>query len=316
MKIILETPRLYLREFINRDAQAFFEMNNDVDVIKYTGDLPFPSVEKAKEFIDNYDQYKKYGFGRWALCEKTSNAFLGFCGLKYHPSHNLVEVGYRLKKEYWGNGYATESTTACIEFGFKKLNQNAIYAHVHPENKASARVLERCNMKYLFNIWHENNLVHFYRKLSEKLTVKTIDTEETINIRHKVLRQGRPREDCYFPNDNLSTTVHYGIYEGKTLAGIATFLEENHPDFEGEHLQLRGMAVLDQYKAKGYGKLLLEAGEQLANQKKKQYIWCNARIIAKPFYEKMGYKTFGDSFEIPKVGTHFVMFKKIINTPN
>ncbi|MEX2350625.1 MAG: GNAT family N-acetyltransferase [Flavobacteriaceae bacterium] len=313
MNIIIETPRLYLREFINNDAQDFFEMNNDPEVIKYTGDVPFASVQAAKEFIDNYDHYKLYGFGRWALCDKKSHYFLGFCGLKYHPKQNLMEVGYRLKKKYWGNGYATESTAACLDYGFQKLNLNAIYAHTIPENKASANVLNQCDMEYLFDINHDNALVNFYRKISDKIKIKTIHTEETIAIRQQVLRKGRPREDCYFPDDNLSTTVHYGIYEEKKLAGIATFLEQNHSNFEGAHLQLRGMAVLDQHKGKGYGKLLLETGEQLAHQKKKQLLWCNARIIAKTFYEKLGYITFGNSFEIPKVGTHFVMYKKTTN---
>lgn len=316
MNIIIETPRLYLREFSIKDANDFFEMNNDPDVIKYTGDAPFTSVEKAKEFIDDYDQYTSYGYGRWAVCDKTSNDFLGFCGLKYHPSPNLVEVGYRLKKKYRGNGYATESTAACLDYGFGKLNLNAIYAHVHPENKASEKVLNRCEMEYLYDIFHESGRVRFYRKLRKQLKIKEINTEETIAVRHQILREGRPREDCYFPGDDLSTTTHYGIYNENKLAGIATFLEQNHPDFQGSHIQLRGMAVLDHYKGKGYGKLLLETGEQLANQKQKQLIWCNARIIAKPFYDKLGYKTFGNSFEIPKVGTHFVMYKKTTNNPN
>ncbi len=147
--------------------------------------------------------------------------------------------------------------------------------------------------------------------LKSSLIIKQISTEETIAVRHPVLRAGRPREDCYFKGDNLSTTVHYGIYYENNLIGVATFLEQNHPDFEGTHLQLRGMAVLEQFKGKGFGKLLLEKGEQLAVEKEASTIWCNARIIARQLYEKFGYKTFGNSFEIPLIGTHFVMFKYI-----
>ncbi len=144
-----------------------------------------------------------------------------------------------------------------------------------------------------------------------KATIKQISTEETIAVRHPVLRAGRPREDCYFQGDDLKTTVHYGVFSENNLAGIATFLEQNHPAFEGTHLQLRGMAVLDEYKGKGLGKRLLESGEQLAKSKKKKIIWCNARNIAVPFYEKMGYKIIGNSFEIPLVGLHYVMIKNI-----
>lgn len=143
--------------------------------------------------------------------------------------------------------------------------------------------------------------------------IKQISSEETIDVRQAVLRVGRPREDCYFPDDDLNTTVHFGIFDNGKLAGVATFLENNFPDFEGTHIQLRGMAVLDRYKGKGFGKQLLKAGEQLANQKQKKYLWCNARILSQPFYLSQGYKTFGESFEIPIIGTHFVMYKKTTN---
>lgn len=144
-----------------------------------------------------------------------------------------------------------------------------------------------------------------------KFIVKKITTEQTIAVRQPVLRAGRPREDCYFQGDDLSTTVHYGVFAESALAGIATFLEQNNTNFDGEHLQLRGMAVLDEFKEKGIGKLLLETGELLARIKEKNLIWCNARILAVPFYKKMGYTTVGYTFEIPLVGVHYVMKKEL-----
>ena len=185
MNIIIETPRLYLREFTNKDADDFFDMNNDPEVIKYTGDAPFVSAEAAKEFIDHYDHYKVYGFGRWALCDKTSHSFLGFCGLKYHPNQNLVEVGYRLKRKYWGNGYATESTAACLDYGFKKLNLKAIYAHADPENKASANVLTRCGMEYLFDINHDNALAEWRFWINSKGKAMANSWLKPVNNSHK-----------------------------------------------------------------------------------------------------------------------------------
>lgn len=146
---------------------------------------------------------------------------------------------------------------------------------------------------------------------TSKPVIKEITTEQTIAVRHPVLRVGRPREDCYFPEDDLNTTTHYGLFIENKLVGIATFLEQNNPKFVGNHLQLRGMAVLDKFKGNGVGKLLLETGEQLALKKKKTIIWCNARIVAVPFYEKMGYKIVGPTFEIPLVGLHYVMKKEI-----
>jgi ribosomal-protein-alanine N-acetyltransferase len=78
MKIVLETPRLFLREITVEDAESVYLLNHDPDVIKYTGDNAFESIEAAKSFINNYDQYKKYGFGRWAVIEKLTSNFIGW----------------------------------------------------------------------------------------------------------------------------------------------------------------------------------------------------------------------------------------------
>lgn len=76
MKIILETKRLVFHEFETADAKEMFLLNSDHDVIKYTGDEPFKSVEEAGQFILQYDQYQKYGMGRWAVLLKETNEYL------------------------------------------------------------------------------------------------------------------------------------------------------------------------------------------------------------------------------------------------
>lgn len=149
MKPILETERLYLREFTLDDAIHFYNMNADVDVLKYTGDVVFRSVEDAKVFLENYDQYKLHNMGRWAVCLKHNDEFVGWCGLKYHPSEDLVEVGYRFYKSHWGKGYATESAKACITYGFETLKLKVIYAHAHVDNLASHRVIEKCGLQLI-----------------------------------------------------------------------------------------------------------------------------------------------------------------------
>ena len=70
---ILETQRLYLRELTPDDAEQAYLLNLDPDVIKYTGDKAFDSVESTNLFLHNYDHYHKYGFGRWAVIQKTES---------------------------------------------------------------------------------------------------------------------------------------------------------------------------------------------------------------------------------------------------
>ncbi|WP_339611148.1 GNAT family N-acetyltransferase, partial [uncultured Planktosalinus sp.] len=288
MRVILETERTFLREFSQEDAGDFYEMNNDPEVIKYTGDPPFSNIHAASEFIKSYNTYSVFGYGRWAVCDKFTNEFLGFCGLKFHPKENLVEIGYRLKRKYWGKGYATESTIAVIKYGFKKFNFNAIYGFVENLNTASYNVLIKCGLELLFKTKHDGKSVRFYRVLHPDIKIKAINAEETISVRHAVLRPGKSISSCNFEGDQLESTVHFGLFAKNKLAAIASFYEKKNPLFNGSQIQLRGMAVLENYKAKGFGRLLLETGEQLATQKKSTILWFNARIAAIPFYEKYG----------------------------
>ncbi len=148
MKIILETNRLYLREFIASDGFHFYHLNNDEDVIKYTGNKAFKSLEEAMIFIKNYSDYKRNGYGRWAVCLKDTNEFLGWCGLKFEEDKAEIDLGYRFYKKYWGKGFATESAKACVNYGFSKLNMNEIVGRATIENKTSIEVLKKCNFKF------------------------------------------------------------------------------------------------------------------------------------------------------------------------
>ncbi len=149
MKIITQTGRLYLREFVPEDGKHFYEMNSDPEVVKYTGDGPFARTEQAFDFVKNYAQYEKYGMGRWAVIRKSDGTFLGWCGLKYHPEDDLVEVGYRLYQQFWGRGYATEAAKASIAYGFESLKLERIYAHVHIDNASSHKVAEKSGLNFV-----------------------------------------------------------------------------------------------------------------------------------------------------------------------
>jgi len=146
---ILETDRLYLREMTITDAENAYLLNLDPDVIKYTGDEPFESVENAKMFLAKYDHYKKYDFGRWAVINKKNDEFLGWCGLKHTPNLDEYDIGFRFFKKHWNKGYATESAKACINLGFSKYKMTEIVGRAMKENLGSIRVLEKIGLTYL-----------------------------------------------------------------------------------------------------------------------------------------------------------------------
>ena len=168
MKIILETSRLYLREFTLDDAIHFFNLNNDPDVIKYTGNSAFSSVESAKEFLRNYSDYKLNTIGRWAVCLKATNKFLGWCGLKKDLKTEEVDLGFRFYKKYWGNGYATEAAAACVKVGFSTFSIEKIIGRAYTANTASIKVLEKCGLTFVTNFMYDGKPSKLYEVLTNK----------------------------------------------------------------------------------------------------------------------------------------------------
>jgi len=147
MNWILKTKRLKLREFDISDAPAFFELNLDPEVMRYTGDLAFNSVEASAELIQNYDHYVKHGFGRWTVVTQKQERVIGWCGLKQHDE-GFVDIGFRLFRNEWGKGYATEAAKACLEYGLMQLSITNIIGRASLENTASLHVLEKIGMKF------------------------------------------------------------------------------------------------------------------------------------------------------------------------
>ncbi len=144
------------------------------------------------------------------------------------------------------------------------------------------------------------------------VNILNISSAESYAVRHPVLREGKPLESCRFPDDDAETTVHFGIYVDDKLSGVASVFENSTPLLESENqLQLRGMAVLKEMQGLRLGEKILKHAEQFAKQKNADLMWFNARKIAFGFYQKCAYERVGELFEIEKVGTHSVMFKKL-----
>ncbi len=139
---VIETPRLRLREMNETDAEFFFELNSDPDVIRFTGDNPFRTVHESTDFIQNYSDYQRFGMGRWIVELKLNQQRLGWCGLKYHPDEQFVDLGFRFLKREWGKGYATEASEGCILWA-KEKGIKCLVGRAMKENEASIRVLSK-----------------------------------------------------------------------------------------------------------------------------------------------------------------------------
>jgi len=128
------------------DAGAFFALNSHPQVMRYTGEPRLTSLDEARQAIADYPDFDAVGYGRWGCVLKSTRSIIGFCGLKYLPELEAVDVGFRFLPEYWGRGLATEACTASVAFGFDTLRLDEIIALVLPQNAASIRVLEKVGM--------------------------------------------------------------------------------------------------------------------------------------------------------------------------
>ena len=150
MHIVFETPRLILRRFTEEDAAQLLYLNRDPDVIKYVHELPLETEEQALNIIKSVilPQYENK-LGRWAIHIKENVEFIGWCGLKFLPKNDEIDLGYRLVKKEWGKGFATEAAQHALLYGFNELKLQLITGKAHVENTASLNVLEKIGMQFI-----------------------------------------------------------------------------------------------------------------------------------------------------------------------
>ncbi|MBU8682934.1 GNAT family N-acetyltransferase [Bacillus haynesii] len=144
------------------------------------------------------------------------------------------------------------------------------------------------------------------------IEVKPINAEDTYEIRHRILRPNQPLEACMYETDLLGGTFHLGGYYRGKLISIASFHKGEHSKLEGQkQYQLRGMATLEGYREQKAGSTLIRHAEELLRKKGADLLWCNARISVSGYYEKLGFSEQGRIYDIPPIGPHILMYKKL-----
>ncbi|WP_026542958.1 GNAT family N-acetyltransferase [Paenarthrobacter nicotinovorans] len=143
------TPRLRFREMTMADLDAMSSLLGDPEVMTY---YPAPKTrEEAAAWIQwNRDNYARDGHGLWII-ETHDGGFVGDCGLTWQQvnGRSELEVGYHVRRELQGRGYATEAALACRDLARDVLRVELLVAIIHPDNVASRRVAERLGMRHL-----------------------------------------------------------------------------------------------------------------------------------------------------------------------
>jgi [ribosomal protein S5]-alanine N-acetyltransferase len=147
----LKTKRLMLRQFEMADLEQLHQqVFSDAEVMHF-GDGP-QTREWTRQWIEtSLENYKVHGFGPYAVLKKDSAALIGYCGLFFFPEidgHSEIEIGYRLGRSTWGNGYATEAAIAVRDFALHDLRLQRLIALIDPGNTPSLRVAKKLGMQY------------------------------------------------------------------------------------------------------------------------------------------------------------------------
>ncbi|MGL4952245.1 MAG: GNAT family N-acetyltransferase [Culicoidibacterales bacterium] len=140
------------------------------------------------------------------------------------------------------------------------------------------------------------------------MEIRHISAHETYPLRQAVLRQNLPIETCYFENDLATTSFHLGIFSDDELVACASF-EFDH--WEGHDYRLRSLAVSADVQGRGYGAIILEAGECYLQSIGARSYWCNARQSAQRFYERLNFQAEGNYFFTEYAGVQQKMYKQI-----
>lgn len=144
---MLETERLLLRPLAIADVEEFVALHDDAEVTRFIRPLDRSAAEERLQSIAR--EWHERGHGMFAVLDRVTGRFLGRAGLRYWRQFDETEVGWVLRRDAWGHGYATEAAQACLNWAFAYLDLPYFTAMIHPENKASIRLAGRLGMSPL-----------------------------------------------------------------------------------------------------------------------------------------------------------------------
>ena len=149
MTISLSTARLVLRPWRDADVAAFARLSADPAVMAFL--QPLPDRAACAAWVARVrEHWRRYGFGQWVVQRAGEAEFVGVVGLAKVPYQAhftpAVEIAWRLARDYWGRGYASEAARAALDYGLGKLGFDQIVAITVPANWRSRRVMERLGM--------------------------------------------------------------------------------------------------------------------------------------------------------------------------
>ena len=166
MTQLIETERLFIRQFDMHDVESLSTILLDATVMKYSF-RNINSREGIKEYIQScLDSYQKYNFGQWAVINKSDLQLIGICGLNkgFNGDHSITHVNCRFAVSSWGKGLASEALKAVIQYSKNSLNLKILHALIEPANSKSIAITKKHGFTFEKETVYKTRKLAFYRK--------------------------------------------------------------------------------------------------------------------------------------------------------
>ena len=163
--LIDETHRIRFRPLSLNDLSSLTPILSDPEVMRYSvkGVCDESATRKFIEWC--LERYATHGLGPWALIAKSTSELIGFCGVSPEVVEGVEEInlGYRLARNYWGQGLATESATAVLNYAFNRAGIGSVVVIIEPEHEASLRVARKAGFSHYRSVQFHGRPVRLYR---------------------------------------------------------------------------------------------------------------------------------------------------------
>lgn len=145
----IETDRLIFRRLQVGDAAELYRTVGDPAVMRFWAPGPDGTIQATEQRILEIEtHWKVHGFGDWGIIEKSSGRLIGFSGLHFIADMEEVNIGYAFEKSRWHQGLGFEACRAILSFGFTELGLSQVVAVIHPDNRASNQLAQKCGLHF------------------------------------------------------------------------------------------------------------------------------------------------------------------------
>jgi RimJ/RimL family protein N-acetyltransferase len=147
---LLETERLFLRQFSVDDAEFILTLLNEPSFLRYIGDKKVRDLNDAQQYIltGPIASYKQHGFGLYLVELKESRVSIGMCGLLKREELPDVDIGFAFLPDYWNRGFASEAAAAVLKYAEQTLKLKRVLAITSLDNEASIKLLQRMGFTF------------------------------------------------------------------------------------------------------------------------------------------------------------------------